>query len=164
MIRAVVDDLAFIEADAVLRPSDASLEPVTAAAVRLDRQAGPAFADQRRLSMPLEAGAAVITGGGDLAAPYVLHVIIQDAQTLTTRDTVRRALVSAWQQAAEWGLASVAASPVGAGAGLLDVEEAAELMTATFPRDGAVLRQLTIVVEREDDLPAVEAAIRRAER
>ena len=45
----------------------------------------------------------------DLAAPYVLHVIIQDAQTLTTRDTVRRALDSAWQQAAEWGLASVAA-------------------------------------------------------
>jgi O-acetyl-ADP-ribose deacetylase (regulator of RNase III) len=114
--------------------------------------------------MPLEAGAAVITGSGELAAPYVLHVIIQDAQTLTTRDTVRRALTSAWQQAAEWGLASVAASPVGAGAGLLDVEEAAELMTATFPRDGAVLQQLTIVVEREDDLAVVEAAIRRAER
>lgn len=164
MIRAVVDDLAFIEADAVLRPSDASLEPVTASAVRLDRQAGPDFANQRRISSPLEAGAAVITGAGDLAATYVLHVVIQDTHTLTTRDTVRRALVSAWQRAAEWGLASVASSPLGAGAGLLDVEEAAELMAATFPQHSDVLHQLTIVVEREDDLAVVEAAIRRAER
>jgi O-acetyl-ADP-ribose deacetylase (regulator of RNase III) len=163
VIRAVVDDLAFIEADAVLRPSDASLEPVTAAAVRLDRHAGPRFAEQRRLATPLEAGAAVITGGGDLAAAYVIHVIIQDPQTLTTRDTVRRALIAAWQQAAGWGLATLAAPPLGAGAGLLDLEEATELMSETFPQNG-VLRELTIVVEREGDLAVVEAAIRRAGR
>ena len=164
MIRAVVDDLAFIEADAVLRPADASLEPVTAAAVRLDRQAGPRFAEQRRISTPLEAGAAVITGGGELPAGYVLHVIIQDAQTLSTRDTVRRALLAAWQQAAEWGLGSLAASPLGAGAGLLGIEDAAELMSETFPRGAQHPRELTIVVERDEDLAPVEAAIRRAGR
>src|SRR5690606_33264355 len=52
VIHAVVDDLAFFEAQAVLRPADASLEPVTAAAVRLDRLAGPKFAGQRRISTP----------------------------------------------------------------------------------------------------------------
>ena len=164
MIRAIVDDLAFIEADAVLRPADASLEPVTAAAVRLDRQAGPRFAEQRRLTFPLEAGAAVITPAGDLTAGYVLHVVIQDPQTLTTRDTVRRALLAAWQQAAEWGLGAIAAAPVGAGAGLLDVEDAVELTSETFPRDASHPGRLTIVVDRAEDLAPAEAAIRRAGR
>jgi O-acetyl-ADP-ribose deacetylase (regulator of RNase III) len=161
VIQAVVDDLAFLEAEAVLRPADASLEPVTASAVRLDRQAGPAFAAQRRVSTPLEAGAAVITGAGDLAADYVLHVIIQDSETLTTRETVRRALVSAWERCAEWGIHTVASTPVGAGAGLLDIEEAAELMAATFPPAADCPASLTIVLEREEDRAMVEAVLRR---
>ncbi|MGE5927587.1 MAG: macro domain-containing protein [Gemmatimonadota bacterium] len=161
MIQAVVDDLAFLEAEAVLRPADASLHPVTAAAVRLDRQAGAAFAAQRRVSTPLEAGAAVVTGAGDLAADYVLHVIIQDPETLTTRETVRRALVSAWERCAEWGIRSVASTPVGAGAGLLDVEEATELMAATFPAAADCPASLTIVLERDEDRVMVEAVLRR---
>jgi O-acetyl-ADP-ribose deacetylase (regulator of RNase III) len=161
VIQAVVDDLAFLEAQAVLRPADASLEPVTASAVRLDRQAGPAFALQRRVSTPLEAGAAVITGAGDLAADYVLHVVIQDPETLTTRETVRRALVSAWERCSEWGIATVASAPVGAGAGLLDIEEAAELMAATFPAGVACPGALTIVLERDEDRAMVDAVLRR---
>ena len=163
MIQAVVDDLAFLEAQAVLRPADASLEPVTAAAVRLDRQAGPAFTTQRRVSTPLEAGAAVITGAGDLAADYVLHVIIQDPDTLTTRETVRRALVSAWERCAEWGIRTVAAAPVGAGAGLLDIEEATELMVATFPAAAEYPASLTLVLERDEERDMVAAVLRRRE-
>ena len=60
MIRVVVDDLAFIEADAVLRPADAILAPVTPAVSRLDRLAGERFAEQRRVSTGLETGAAVV--------------------------------------------------------------------------------------------------------
>lgn len=161
MIRTVVDDLAFLEAQAVLRPADASLEPVTAAAVRLDRQAGEAFAAERRVSIPLEAGAAVITGAGELAADYVLHVIIQDPATRTTRETIRRALISAWQRCAEWGLVTVGSAPIGAGAGLLDLEDAVELMAETFPREAEAPGTLTIVLEREDDRALVDAVLRR---
>jgi len=161
MIRVVVDDLAFLQVDAVLRPSDASLEPVTASGVRLDRQAGAGFAAQRRVGAPLEAGAAVVTGAGELAAPLVVHVVIQDPDSSAGRETVRRALVSAWQRATEWQLESLAAPPIGAGAGLLAVEDAALLMAETFPRDRDFPRELAIVVEREDDRVTVEAALRR---
>ena len=41
MIEVVVDDLAFLEADAILRPADDALAPITPAAARLDQQAGP---------------------------------------------------------------------------------------------------------------------------
>ena len=99
MIQVIVDDLARTRADAVLRPADETLGPVTEAISRLDQQAGPRFAEQRRLNSPLKAGAAVVTGSGDLAAPFVLHVVIQDPDSGVGRDVVRRALVSAWQRA-----------------------------------------------------------------
>jgi O-acetyl-ADP-ribose deacetylase (regulator of RNase III) len=163
VIRVVVDDLAFIEADAVVRPADAALAPVTPAGSRLDRLAGERFTALRRVTTELEAGAAVVTGGGDLTAPFVLHVVIRDERSDAGRETIRRALVSAWQRARDWGLRVVAAPPVGAGAGQLSLEEAATLLAETFPREGGAEHpaELCIVVEREDERETVEAIVRR---
>ena len=160
MIQVVVDDLAFVTADAVVRPADEVLNPVSPEPSRLDRQAGERFAALRRVTTPLDAGAAVVTGGGDLAAPFVLHLVIRDSSHRTDRDIVRRALISAWQRAADWGLGSIAAPLVGAGAGQLSLEDAARLMVETFEahRGAAELR---IVLEREDDRALVEAIVQR---
>lgn len=162
MIRVIVDDLALTQADAVVRPADESLGPVTPAISRLDEQAGPRFAEQRRLTSPLKAGAAVVTGSGDLAAPFVLHVIIRDPDSGIGRDVVRRALVSAWQRATDWELGTIAAPLVGAGAGQLSLEEAATLLAETFPPGpGGCPSDLRIVVERDVDRELVEAIVRR---
>ena len=40
MIRVLVDDLAFLPVDAVLRPANDTLDPTTPAISRLDHQAG----------------------------------------------------------------------------------------------------------------------------
>ena len=159
-IRVVVDDLAFVEADAVLRPADASLQALTPAMRRLDEQGGERFAALRRVGMPLDAGAAVVTGGGDLAAPFVLHLVLQDPQTPASRDTIRRALVSAWQRAAEWGLGRVAAPPVGVGPGQLSLEDAVAMLAQTIPRNGDGAVSLTIVVEKEHERETAEAILR----
>lgn len=162
MIQVVVDDLAFVTADAVVRPADEVLNPVSPETTRLDRHAGDRFAALRRVSTPLDAGAAVVTGGGDLAAPFVLHVVIRDTTRSTDRDIVRRALVSAWQRATDWGLERIAAPLVGAGAGQLSLEEAAGLLAETFPdRAEGCPSQLRIVVERDEDRALVEAIVHR---
>jgi O-acetyl-ADP-ribose deacetylase len=162
VILVIVDDLATTTADAVLRPADESLGPLTPAMSRLDEHAGPRFAEQRRLTTPLKAGAAVVTGGGDLKAPYVLHVVIRDPDSVVGREVVRRALVSAWQRATDWDLSTIAAPLVGAGAGQLSVEEAATLLAETFPAEQTGCpAELHIVVEREADREQVEAIIRR---
>ena len=162
MIQVIVDDLALARADAVLRPADESLGPLTEVISRLDQQAGPRFAEQRRLSSPLKAGAAVVTGSGDLAAPFVLHAIIRDQDSAIGRDVVRRALVSAWQRATDWELGTIAAPLVGAGAGQLSLEEAATLMAETFPAEPTGCpSELRIVVERDTDRDLVEAIVRR---
>jgi O-acetyl-ADP-ribose deacetylase (regulator of RNase III) len=156
-----VDDLAFVEADAVLRPANDRLEPVTPAAVRLDRQAGPAFAAECRSAVALDAGSAVITRAGELAAGFVLHVILQDQDSPATPDLVRRALAAAWRRASEWGLSTVASAPIGAGPGLLELDDAVVLMAETLQMAPEPRPALTIVLEREADRELVDAAIRR---
>jgi O-acetyl-ADP-ribose deacetylase (regulator of RNase III) len=162
VIQVLVEDLALSEVDAVLRPADESLGALTETISRLDQQAGPRFAEQRRLSSPLKAGAAVVTGSGDLPAPFVLHVVIRDADSGVGREVVRRGLQSAWQRAADWELGVIAAPLVGAGAGQLSVEEAATLLVETFPpgTKGCPF-ELRIVVERDADRELVEAIVRR---
>jgi O-acetyl-ADP-ribose deacetylase (regulator of RNase III) len=161
VIHCVVDDLAFVEADAVLRPANDRLEPVTPAAVRLDRQAGPGFASECRSAVALDAGSAVITRGGELAAGFVLHVILQDQDSVSTPDLVRRALAAAWRRASEWGLSVVASAPIGAGPGLLGLDDAAALMAETLRAAPEPRPSLTIVLERDADRELVDAAIRR---
>lgn len=163
MIRVVVDDLAFVGADAVLRAADHTLAPATPAMSRLDTVAGSRFAALRTVSMPLDAGAAVVTGAGDLTAPFVLHVVIQDAERPVSREQVRRALVSAWHQAREWALATVAAPVIGTGPGGMALEEAAELLIETFAagagNDGD--RALMIVVDGDEERQQVLRILQR---
>ena len=163
MIQVIVDDLAFLAVDAVLRPADQSLAPVTPAMVRLDQQAGAHFAALRRVARPLDAGAAVVTGGGELAAPFVVHVVVQDERGGVVREVVRRALISAWQRAAEWQLERLAAPVIGVGAGRLSLEDAARLMAETYAAraPGSAPRELQIVVERAEDQALVTAVVQR---
>jgi O-acetyl-ADP-ribose deacetylase (regulator of RNase III) len=163
VIRVMQGDLARLPVDAVLRPADAMLGPVGPAAARLDEAGGESFAAQRRTTTPLEAGAAVVTGGGELDASYVLHVVVADQRGPGTRVSVRRALVSAWQRAGDWGLLRIAAPLLGAADGALTAADSAELLTETFPRPSGSGEemQLTIVVAAEPEREVVEAFVRR---
>jgi O-acetyl-ADP-ribose deacetylase (regulator of RNase III) len=162
VINVIVDDLAVTQADAILRPADESLGPISPAIASLDERAGPRFAEQRRVASPLKAGAAVVTGSGDLTAPFVLHVVVQDGESKTGREIVRRALVSAWQRATDWELRTIATPLVGVDSGQLTVEEAATLLAETFPAASkGCPTELRIVVDRDADRALVEAIVRR---
>ena len=161
MILVVTGDLARQAVDAVVRPADATLAAVGDAAARLDNLGGDRFAAQRRTATPLEAGAAVVTGGGDLPAGFVLHVVVADERGPADRDRIRRALVSAWQRAGDWGLRRVAAPLVGVANGQLTIEESARLLVETWPRAETDAAELTIVVDAAAQQAAVEALVRR---
>lgn len=164
MIEVSVDDLAFMEVDAVLRPAGERLEAVTPAIARLDERGGAAFKDQRRLNTPLEPGAAVVTGGGELAARLVVHAVVQSPTRNPDSDIVRRALTSAWQRCGDWGIRSLAAPLVGAGAGQLSEEEALSLLAETFRAHRQRSDQpesLTIVVEQEEERTRLLALLER---
>lgn len=164
MIRIAVDDLAFVTADALVRPATATLDPLSSPLRNLDTVAGPEFVAQLRLHRELAVGAAVVTASGELAADFVIHAVIQSRDEPVSRDGVRHALVSTLQQAQAWELSSIAVPPIGVGAGNLTVSDVAPIMvevvshimeTATFPRE------VCIVVDNEDDLATFEALVKR---
>jgi len=86
--------------------------------------------------------------------------VIQSPQTPADADTVRRALISAWQRAADWELDSVATPLVGTGAGQLSIEEAAQLLEQTS-RASRFPSRLLIVVNSETERTTVEAVVTR---
>lgn len=167
MIRVVVDDLAFLATDAIVRPATARLDSTTPAVRRLEQAGGSEFLNQLQVRKDLAVGAAVVTaGGGDLPAEFVIHAVIQsDTEPISPR-TVERAWLSALERAREWEFARLTTPPLGTGAGNLTVEDAAAIMVrvaraqssgAAFPSD------VCIVVETPEDREAFEAALRRVE-
>jgi O-acetyl-ADP-ribose deacetylase (regulator of RNase III) len=165
VIRVVVDDLASLPADALVRPATTSLDPTAAALRRVETMGGAEFQSRRRLTRDLAVGAAVVTAaGGDLSAEFVIHAVIRSETEPVTRGSVARAWLSALHQAQEWEFTHLSVPPLGTGAGNLPLEDAAEIMAtvlhahlgnARFPAD------VSFVVETPEEREVFEAVLRR---
>ncbi len=164
-MRVVVDDLAFLGSDAIVRPATARLDPTTAALRRLEQMGGPAFQAHLTVQRDLPVGAAVVTGaGGDLPAEFVIHAIIRSETEPVSATGVAQAWRAALKQAQEWEFARVSTPPLGIGAGNLTLEDAAEIMVtelvahrmrSSFPTD------IALVVENDVEREVFEAAVRK---
>ena len=162
MIHVVVDDLAFVVADAVVRPATTLLEPTTPSLRRLEQVGGAAFWEGLRIERELAVGSAVVTAAGDLAAELVIHAIIRGPTEPVSRDSVRRALTAVLQRATDWQLAHLAMPLLGIGAGNLSQEDAAQAMAgplALLPALGGFPSQVTVVVETDEERRVCEAAL-----
>ena len=92
-----------------------------------------------------------------------MHLVLQDADGSGGREVIRRALRSAWQQAAAWQLERIAAPLIGVGPGRLSIEDAAELLGESFPRqnESGAPHLLRIIVDTDEERETVDAAIRK---
>ncbi len=163
MIHVVVDDLAFVPADAVVRPATSTLEPASPVVRHLEQAGGATFLEQLRVHKELDVGAAVVTAGGELETEFVIHAVVRSEQEDVSSAGVRRTMRSVLQRAADWGLARISLPVLGTGPGNLSLEDAAgimidvlatELRAATYPTD------VCIVVESDEDREIVEACLR----
>lgn len=114
--------------ECILRSVSSEMEPNTAQSRDLELGAGAAVVDRLRAMGSLPVGAAVITPGGNLPVPFLIHVVLQSAEEPVGREGVKLALRNGLRRAREWGLASLAIPPLGTGAGNLGAEESAEIM------------------------------------
>lgn len=151
MIEVRLGELGEIEAGAVMRPISSDFSPVTPAMGRLDRAAGPAVEAQCARLGELPAGSAVITAGGGLRAPFIVHVVVRTPEENATAGVVRRGLQNGLRRLAEWEIDSVAIAPLGTGAGNLDAEEAAAVMIPVLmDHFGAARHPSRVVLVVED--------------
>ncbi len=166
MIQVVVDDIAFVRADAVIRPATSRLEPTTPSLRRLEQVGGAGFWSQLSVQQELAVGAAVVTGAGDLPAEFVIHAIIKSDTEPITGASVHRAIVSALQRAADWQIAHLTVPPLGTGAGNLSLEDAADVMCQALAvqTESAFPNQVTIVVETEEEKLVFDGYLQRLGR
>ena len=166
-IDVVVDDLTFWEGEALARPVTAELAATTALLRRLEVAGGPGLLAQLQAGEPLAVGAAVVTGPGALRVDLVVHAVVSSREERVTRDSVRRATLSALQRAGDFGIAHLALPPFGLGAGNLDIEDSARAMLDAVRAHAArapAPRRITFVVETEDERRAFAVQLPKGEQ
>lgn len=132
MIRLVRGSLADARAEGILRPVGSMLEAVTVSGREVELRAGDSV--RRRLDGlgEVPVGGAVVTPGGGVEVPFLIHVVIQSRDEAATEITVRQALTNGLRRAAEWEMSSLALPPLGTGVGQMDVERAAAAMVGVI--------------------------------
>ena len=164
MIRVRIDDLAFFDGEAIVRPVNEDLGAPTPLLRRLELAAGTQLHNQIRLQEPLPVGAAVVTSAGELSAELLVHAVVMSRTEPVTSDTVRRALTSALQRVESWQIKDVAIPPFGLGAGNLEIDESASVMVAVIAqhlRGARFPEQITLIAETPEEERALTAAIAR---
>jgi O-acetyl-ADP-ribose deacetylase (regulator of RNase III) len=132
VIHVRIDDLAFFDGEAIVRPVNEDLGATTPLLRRLELAAGTQLYNQIRLQEPLPVGAAVVTSAGDLSAELLVHAVVMSRSEPVTPDSVRRALTSALQRVESWQIREVAIPPFGLGAGNLEIDECARVMVGVI--------------------------------
>lgn len=152
--------------EAVLRPVRSDLAPVTPTGREVGVDAGADVAARLEGLGEVPVGGAVVTPGGDLAADFLIHVVVQAPDQPMTEMTVQRALVNGLRRAREWGIASLALPPLGIGAGSLEPERWAGLVVAVLRdhgREGGDPAEVEIVVETPYEEELFEREVRATE-
>lgn len=169
MIRIFMGTLQEAETEGLVRSISSELEPDTPVSRDLGLAAGEGVLDRLRGMGNLPVGAAAITPGGELAASFLVHVVLQGAELPVQAEMVRAAMVNGLRRAHEWGMETLATPVLGVGAGNLTAEESAEAMIPVIQehlRRFENPREVVVVVSNdyEEDvfLKAVELAGRHA--
>jgi O-acetyl-ADP-ribose deacetylase (regulator of RNase III) len=155
-----------VDSEALLRSVSSTLEPDTPFSRSLELAAGPSVSDRLKGMGDLPVGAAVITPGGELKTPFLIHVVLQSAEEPVRVKALHSALQNGLRRAQEWGLESLAVPPLGTGAGNLETEESASEMASVIIRhmkDHEHPREVVVVVSSSYEEGVFLQAVERAQ-
>ena len=111
---------------------------------------------------PIELGAAVATGGGDLPARWVIHAATMHLGGPTSAEAIRAATASALRVADELGARSLGLVAFGTGVGGFPIEDAARIEVNAVRRhleDETGLERVVFCVFGEPARAAFERAV-----
>jgi O-acetyl-ADP-ribose deacetylase (regulator of RNase III) len=160
-----VDDLAFYEGEAIVRPVNAELGAPTPLLRRLETAAGTGLRDQLRTHNPLAVGSAVVSSAGALLVELLVHAVVSSEDEPVSMLSVRRALTSALQRAVDWQIGALAIAPFGLGAGNLAIEESAAVLAEVLAdhrrRGERYPETVTIVAETHEEASVLTQSLRQ---
>jgi O-acetyl-ADP-ribose deacetylase (regulator of RNase III) len=124
-------DICDLEVDAIVNPANPSLWMSTGVGGALKRAGGDDIEFAAVRQGPVAVGDAIVTHGGTLAAPFVIHAVSLDRDRRTSAAAIERAVRSAMARARELGVASIAIPALGTGVGGFPLEDGAQVTVAT---------------------------------
>lgn len=157
MITVRVGRLDESETEALLCPVRSDFSGLTSAGRRVETGAGEKVRARLEGMGELPVGGAVVTPGGDLRVPFIIHAVVESREESMTPMGIQRAVLNGLRRAREWEVASLSLPPVGLGVGTMDADASAEMVVALLRdhlQEGEPPAELVIVVESsfEEDL------------
>ncbi len=123
-------DISKAKVDAIVNAANNHLWMGGGVAGALKRAGGVEIEREAMSKGPIEAGEAVVTGGGSLPAKYVIHAAVMGQDLRTDQSKIRKATRSVLIRARELGLTSIAFPALGTGVGGFPPDEAADAMVS----------------------------------
>ncbi len=124
-------DICDLEVDAIVNPANPSLWMSTGVGGALKRAGGDEIEFAAVRQGPVAVGDAVVTHGGHLAAPLVIHAVSLDRDRRTSADAIERAVRNAMARSREQRVTSLAIPALGTGVGGFPLDDAARVTVAT---------------------------------
>jgi O-acetyl-ADP-ribose deacetylase (regulator of RNase III) len=155
-------EIAELEVDAIIVPANESLFMTNPMARAVKRLAGEAVESEAIQQGPIQPGSAVVTGAGNLAAAYLIHVVAVGHELKGIPGDLASALRAAFDISAHLSLARVAMAPIGVERGVFSAEESAtalvDVLRDRSQRGEALPASLVIAVSTPNEAAAFRSA------
>ena len=157
----VVDgDITALDVDAIANAANNHLWMGSGVAGAIKRAGGDEIEREAVASGPIEVGEAVATGGGRLAARWVVHGAVMGQDLRTDAELVGRTTESCLRVADELGAESLALPAFGTGVGGFPLDECARIMVnAVGAYEPRTLKRVVFAVFGSDAKAAFDAAL-----
>jgi O-acetyl-ADP-ribose deacetylase len=158
-------DLADLEVDAIVVPANESLFMTAGVAATLKRRAGESVEAAAVALGPLTPGEAVLTVGGDLATPHLIHAVAVGHDLRADAGRLRAAISAAFDRAAQVAARRVALPPLDSERGVFDPGDAMRAIIEEVRRRAGrpdAPEAVIVVASSAHEFSAVEAALRAA--
>ncbi len=140
-------NIADLEVDAIVVPANESLFMTSGVAAAVKRYAGDAVERDAVTQGPILPGRVVVTSGGDLAAPWLMHAVAVGHDLRADPAQLEAALEAAFDAAEAMGVKRIALPPLGVERGVFTPADAALLMLgAIAARSGRPGAPTSIVI------------------
>ena len=156
-------EIAELEVDAIVIGANESLFMTTGAGASLKRRGGASIERDAVDQGPIAPGTAVVTSGGTLPTPYVVHAIAVGHDRVADPERLERAVRAAAAFAEPLRLRRMALAPLGIEHGVFSPVDAADIVVRTLldAADGTPLESIVIATAHAEETRAVAEAIAR---
>ncbi len=158
-------DITSLEIDAICNAANTRLMHGGGVAAAISRAGGPAIQSESETVAPIDLGAAVATGGGELPCRWVIHAATMHPGGDTSAEVIRSATASALAKADELGARSVALVAFGTGVGGFPLIYAAKIEAEEVRRHlgaGSDLERIVFALRGAEAVRAFQAALGEA--